>query len=541
MKRVQCLYRVSTKGQVDHDDIPMQKIACREFAKQQGWVIVKEIQEKGVSGYKVKSDDRDAINEMKRDALAGKYDILLVFMFDRIGRRDDETPFVVQWFVAQGIEVWSTREGEQRFDSHVDKLINYIRFWQSSGESEKTAIRIRTKHVQMIQDGIYRGGHIPYGYKLEYQGRVNKKNIPVRDLVIDEEQAAVVRTIFHLIVDEGYGMHRVANYLNNLGIKTRKNTCLWRDTSLRAIIQNSIYTGRMHLGDEISEPFEKYRIIDDSYVSEAMRIIKGRGPKATSKEHIGPRNTNVGGMLTGTIYCGECGSRLTFSHCHKKIQRAEGIVHYDWYVYRCFRKLNAPKACSGQSTYTVSKVEEAVLPLIRQFFANILKVPAEDMLRSAVMREHTELVAALGQADKEVKKAQSEMTALEEAVMKSLTGESVLDDEFIKQMIPKRRAALDAATQRYNEIKGKMEDSANIAATKAAEIEKTKAWAAAFDVSSFTTKRMILARLIDKVTVKRGYEIEVSFRLTPEEFLGVDVLPNGQGNNSSPSVTRLMI
>ena len=48
MKRVQCLYRVSTKGQVDHDDIPMQKIACREFAKQQGWVIVKEIQEKGV-------------------------------------------------------------------------------------------------------------------------------------------------------------------------------------------------------------------------------------------------------------------------------------------------------------------------------------------------------------------------------------------------------------------------------------------------------------------------------------------------------------
>ncbi len=254
----------------------MQKIACREFAKQQGWVIVKEIQEKCVSGYKVKSDDRDAINEMKRDALAGKYDILLVFIFDRIGRRDDETPFVVQWFVAQGIEVWSTREGEQRYYSHVDKLINYIRFWQSSGESEKTAIRIRTKHVQMIQDGIYRGGHIPYSYKLEYQGRVNKKNIPIRDLVIDEEQAAVVRTIFHLIVDEGYGMHRVANYLNNLGIKTRKNTCLWRDTSLRAIIQNSIYTGRMHLGDEISEPFEKYRVIDDSYVSEAMWIIKGR-------------------------------------------------------------------------------------------------------------------------------------------------------------------------------------------------------------------------------------------------------------------------
>ncbi len=36
MKRVYCLYRVSTKGQVDHNDIPMQRIECRKFAGQQG-------------------------------------------------------------------------------------------------------------------------------------------------------------------------------------------------------------------------------------------------------------------------------------------------------------------------------------------------------------------------------------------------------------------------------------------------------------------------------------------------------------------------
>ena len=70
-----------------------------------------------------------------------KFDILLVFMFDRIGRIADETPFVVEWFVKNGIKVWSTQEGEQRFDSHTDKLTNYIRFWQADGESEKTSIR----------------------------------------------------------------------------------------------------------------------------------------------------------------------------------------------------------------------------------------------------------------------------------------------------------------------------------------------------------------------------------------------------------------
>ncbi len=38
MKRAYCLYRVSTKNQVDvqKDDIPMQKIACHEFAKAHG-------------------------------------------------------------------------------------------------------------------------------------------------------------------------------------------------------------------------------------------------------------------------------------------------------------------------------------------------------------------------------------------------------------------------------------------------------------------------------------------------------------------------
>ena len=105
MKRVVCLYRVSTVGQVDHDDIPMQKIACREFAATHpDWEIIEEISEKGVSGYKVSSDDRDAIIGIKKKAMNHEFDVLLVFMFDRLGRRDDETPFVVQWFVQQGIE-----------------------------------------------------------------------------------------------------------------------------------------------------------------------------------------------------------------------------------------------------------------------------------------------------------------------------------------------------------------------------------------------------------------------------------------------------
>ena len=185
--RVCCLYRVSTKGQVDkaENDIPMQKKACHEFAESKGWTIIKEHAELGVSGFKVAAADRDELQEIKREAEKQEFDILLVFMFDRLGRKDNETPFVLKWFVEQGISVWSTVEGEQRFDSNVDDLLNYIRFWQASSESQKTSVRIKTRMKQIVEDGHYMGGTVPFGYRAVYKGRMNKKGRPVKDLEID--------------------------------------------------------------------------------------------------------------------------------------------------------------------------------------------------------------------------------------------------------------------------------------------------------------------------------------------------------------------
>ena len=220
VKRVYCLYRVSTVGQVEKDDIPMQKQFCREFVNcHSGWHIENEFYEKGISGYKVSAKDRDAVQEIQRDAVQGKFDVLLVYMFDRLGRRDDETPFVVEWFVRNGIEVWSAVEGQQRFDNHVDKLLNYIRYWQASGESIKTSVRVKTRMEQLTQDGLFTGGSIPYGYRLEKRGRINKRNREVCDLTVDDDAAKIVQLIFYKYVHEGYGAQRLCRYLTELGIR----------------------------------------------------------------------------------------------------------------------------------------------------------------------------------------------------------------------------------------------------------------------------------------------------------------------------------
>lgn len=264
MKRVYTLYRVSTAKQVDvnKDDIPMQRIACHEFAgKQRDWQIIREFEEKGISGFKVSAENRDAIQDLKESAIHNEFDVLLVLMFDRLGRIENETPFVLQWFAEHGVEVWSVNEGQQKFENHVDKLMNYIRFWQASGESEKTSIRVKTRLHQMTEEGIYTGGAVPYGYTLVNSERKNKKGKEMQDLAVEPTEADVVRKIFNMTVSEGYGSYQIAAYLNNEGFRTHGGTEFQSNNILR-ILKSEIYCGFLTNGEAKSDRIESLQIKD---------------------------------------------------------------------------------------------------------------------------------------------------------------------------------------------------------------------------------------------------------------------------------------
>jgi len=313
-KRVFCLYRVSKQIQVDkeNDDIPMQKQACREFAERQGWEVVNEFYEKGVSGFKVSSTKRDAILEIQREAALGNFDILLVFMFDRLGRRDDETPFVVEWFIRNNIEVWSVNEGEQRLDSHVDKLLNYIRYWQASGESIKSSIRIKTRIAQIVGEGRFAGGIVPFGYRLVKSGRVNdKKGIEVFDYAVDDKAIDMVRTIFSKYANEGIGCRRLAQYLHEQGV-VKPNGRLFSQLNVTRMLQNELYIGNVKRGETCTH-VPRLQIIDDDTFNRALMVRKARNNKKHAIRRI-PMTTKGNSLLSGNIFCGHCGYRLSFSN-----------------------------------------------------------------------------------------------------------------------------------------------------------------------------------------------------------------------------------
>ena len=450
MNRVYCLYRVSDRGQVEKNDIPMQRIACRTFAQERGWEIEKELSEKGISGYKLTMQQRDAILEIREAALAGKFDILLVYMFDRLGRIESETPFVLEWFVQHGIQMWSVHEGQQRIESHGDKLMNYIRFWQAAGESEKTSIRTRDRIRQIVSSGHYTGGFVCYGYQLADQGRRNKRDKPVMDLIVNEEEAAWVRELFYKVVHEGASGYALAEMLNNRGLRTRAGAKFQSSNILR-IIRHEGYTGYIITKNARSEYISELQIIDQETFEKANDIISRRSAKTAQDRRIAHTSQNPT-LLAGIVYCAHCGAKMSgFMHTDR-YKLADGSIREKVQSkYNCFQRGQKNKGgrdCDGQALYLAERVDAIVLQAVSKIFEQIRDTPYSRMAENRIRQESNLQKSKRASVEKKIKTAQHALERFEGEILKCLDGTSNFTEDMIAKQIRRYQQELDDAKAR---------------------------------------------------------------------------------------------
>ena len=515
-KRVYCLYRVSTKGQVEKDDIPMQKQYCREFAESQGWTIIKEFAEKGVSGFKVAAADRDAIQEIRQDAEERKFDILLVFMFDRLGRKDDETPFVVEWFVKHGIEVWSAMEGQQRFDNHVDKLLNYIRYWQASGESIKTSVRVKTRISQLTEDGYYTGGIVPYGYRLENRGRRNKRNKEVFDLAVDEDEARVVKLIFQKYVYEGYGFQRICRYLTEQSFRNRKGKN-FATSGIHRIVRNPLYIGILRNGESESAVLPELRILEDELFERAQAITQSRVKPRAQREV--PLTTRGQSLLTGNIYCGHCGKRLTLATCGRKYRKKDGTeVSKSYTRYQCSYNIQHPGECDGPSGYGAVKLDDLIDQIVRIQFERIQTAPPQTLIKEQQKREIETAKARLNLLNIQYQQKQRDYQDLRAETLRVIQGISRLNVDLLNSIVEETTAQIKELEQQIEEAKADLQKLVSSAEQVRQEYVQLMNWAELYDSCTFEAKKMIVSQFIKSVHVKQGYEISVEFNVAFAEF-----------------------
>ena len=523
MKRVYCLYRVSTKGQVDKDDIPMQKTSCREFAERNGWTILKEFQEKGVSGFKVSASDRDAIQDLKVAAERKEFDILLVFMFDRIGRIDDETPFVVEWFIRHGIEVWSVNEGEQRMDSHVDKLMNYIRFWQANGESQKTSARVKTRLNQMTMEGQFTGGIVPFGYKLIKSGNINKKGRELMEIVIDDEEAEIVRMIFDMTVKQGYGSYRMSALLNEKGIRTHGGS-KFQCNSINRMLRNRLYCGYLISGGVESPHLPRLQIIDQNVFDQAQFILQQRSQKNDQKQQIA-RTTKGSTLLSGNICCGHCGHKLVSTSYIDRYKRADGTECAPRKQrYICTNKAMKRGECDGQAAYVAHRIDGAVTEILRNYLSMIRSTPRDVALEKRYRSEIAELRKKHTRLEKETEKLRRQIIELSAEIGKSLIGESRFTPDVLSSSIDATNALLRQKETELNEINSKLADQQSAMGRLDYYYTQFRTWADEFDNSTMEQKKMIACRLIREIKVYRGYRLEIVFDMNYEQFVGGEII-----------------
>jgi DNA invertase Pin-like site-specific DNA recombinase len=522
-KRVYILYRASTMAQVEKSDdkldIPQQKHACREFVKTHpGWEIAREIYENGVSGYKVSAEKRDGILTMKKDALAGKFEVLLVFLFDRLGRIEAETPYVVQWFVDNGIEVWSVSEGQRKIETHADKLMNYVTFWQAEGESLKTSLRTSSGMGAMALEGHFKGGVPAFGYRAERLGRVNKRGHEVSDLVVDAAEAAVVRLVFDRYVNAGMGTQTIAAHLAGLGHRNRKGE-RFVSPSILNMLKNVQYRGVVRSGESRSEPFEHLRIIDDETFFRAQELMAQRS-NAYAENRTMPKTVLGHSLLSGNVFCGHCGGRVIASTAAKRYSKADGSdVQKRFWTYRCYNGMRHAERCDGLRAYVSDKIDEAVDGAIREIFARCKGVSVSELLDAELAANRKAAEASLAKAEATLRKLAADGESLKLEIADALAGRSSFTPEMLRAAIEANEARRAEAEAVASRLSAELEDQTQQATAVKARKQKLLDWADLWDDCPPAEKKMICANLITRVTLFRGGVVEIDFAEDLRSFL----------------------
>ena len=156
------------------------------------------------------------------------------------------------------------------------------------------------------------------------------------------------------------------------------------------------------------------------------------------------------------------------------------------------------------------------------FFARISRVPEASQIKAAMRREESTQAKALADAAAAVDKAAKAVAALEEQTIKALTGEAALDLGIINQLMPKQKAALEAAREEYQRILMVNQAEEETLEEKRKQARKLAEWSQFFEDAPEAQKRMILAEIIDRIEVRRGYQVTIKFKLTAQQFLEPD-------------------
>lgn len=520
--KVATLFRVSSKQQLDNgDEIGLQQRAYDDFmVKHPDWERYDPpYYERGISAYKNSIFEREEMMELLNDAKDRKFDVLVVFTTDRLGRTGIETSYFIYLLSQTGIEIYSIREGKIDPNSQVGQIKLAVDTSSAQEESRKISFRVDTDHRQMVEDSIYRGGFVSHGYKLVRSSEIgqpiyNKKKKELLCMIKDEDHAPVIELIYDLAYEYAYGSRRISKILNKEGIKSPTGK-KWIPATIDRMLRNPIYKGYLTYGKTSAkngkqkvQPKETWLlskhpnplwIIINECKWDAVQEIREKNKTNNSKSYSSPTSSPL--LLSGLIFCDRCGSKLTPHQDHKKWKRKDGTTGSSVnYYYRCTGRYEGKK-CKGQSLYSRNKIEPIVINEVNKYLDMIGKIDINKYIGKIKNDKFNNLQNQIKNKEKELRGKTTELDALKNELPKTLTGKSVFTPELLKESIDNTETQINHIRQEINTIKDRLSPRNNLNNKIIETHKKAIEWKDIFHSASLDKQKFIISKIINAIYI----------------------------------------
>ena len=494
--------RVSDKSQDGEDktSISEQTGDMEAYCESKGLTITARYQEVG-RGW---SKKRPEFQRMLADARRGRFDTIVCWKSDRLSRGMYPAAALMEVVEAHQI----------RLEAVLDAIdMKTFGLMAAIGKIELDNFRERStmgKRGTAKQGRVPTGG-LPYGYRIGDDGRPE----------VIEEQAEVVRRIFHMYVHEGMRAYSIAVRLTDDEVPTQTGKLTWLQSRVHHILGNATYTGSWvygkyrHVATEdgmkvYDQPRDTWieipvpQVIDDRTWERAQKLKKQRSTKAR-------RNTKVLYQLQHLLKCGECGRNFHTRASWTTTSVRNGKAYtYDLTTPRRYYMCNGMQGmrlrCREKPYIRAEQLEEPIWSEVKRVLQNpdliVAGIATLDSQENGGMEEE------IAQAERDLRSIQMEEDRAIRLFVSGKITEAQLDlqRKFITERLESARAKLDD----YRALEASGTEKRRL-------MEEVLAWAREFgqglDELTPEERHDYLQMLVEQVIIDKDNNVDITLAI----------------------------
>jgi len=418
--------------------------------KNTAWTFVPGYIDEGLSGISTKK--RENFNRMIEEAEEGLFDLVITKEISRFARNTLDSIRFTRQLLGCGVGVYFQNDNINTFDEDSELRLS-IMSSIAQDELRKLSSRVKFGHQQAIRQNVVLGNSRIFGYRKD-----NKR------LVIDEEQAVMVRELFELYATDEYSMKQIENIFYERGYRNSNGKKIAHST-MAGIIANPKYKG-YYTGNKVKvvDMFTKKQkflppeewvmfkdetgeivpaIVSEELWDKANEILHRRSDDVKNRQGI----CNHANLLTGKLFCTHCGT----PYYRRESKDKQGNKNSKWV---CSGKINnGRESCPSFAIY-----EEEIKPLLFEVFRDTQDISAammeeyERMYKSMI--SDGSLTAKIGEQEAVLELARKKKSKLLEL---AATGK-ITDDDFA-EMSKTCTAEIKASEAALAELRAQEESS----------------------------------------------------------------------------------